>query len=124
MSIQTRGHLGRLALGVIGVSILSLVLFTPSAMAQTATSSGDGLTQIGSFLRSVVRALSGLAGLVATCFFVLGGLSYITSAGNPIALERAKRTLLFASFGLVITIAAFALSDAISNLATQAFGGN
>ncbi len=49
-------------------------------------------------------------------------MSYITSTGNPIALQKAKRTIIFAGMGLAITIAAFALTDMVSNLATKAFG--
>ena len=80
------------------------------------------MQQINTFIKSVIQVIASLAGLVATGFFMLGGLSYITSTGNPIALQKAKRTIVFAGFGLVITIAAFALTDMVSNLATKAFG--
>ena len=97
------------------------IIFPESVMAQ-ATSGGD-VQQINTFIKSVVQIVAGLAGLSATGFFVLGGLSYITSSGNPMALQKAKRTIIFAGLGLAITIAAFALTDMVSNLATKAFGG-
>ena len=95
------------------------IIFPESVMAQTT---GGDVQQINTFIKSVVQIVAGLSGLLATGFFVLGGLSYITSSGNPMALQKAKRTIIFAGLGLAITIAAFALTDMVSNLATKAFG--
>ena len=102
-------------LAILGTAII----FPESVMAQSA---GGDVQQISTFIKSVIQVVASLAGLIATGFFMLGGLSYITSTGNPIALQKAKRTIVFAGFGLVITIAAFALTDMVSNLATKAFG--
>ena len=88
-----------------------------SAGAQTTTAAASAdISGVSNFIQAIIGALAGLAGLVATGFFVIGGLSYITSSGNPMALERAKRTILFAAFGLLITIAAFSLSSIIGDL--------
>lgn len=81
-----------------------------------------GVGQVQNFLQNVITAIAGLAGMVATAFFVVGGLKYITSSGNPQSLERAKRTIFFSAIGLAITIAAFVLSNIISTLASNAFG--
>jgi len=78
---------------------------------------------VENFIRSVIKVVAGLAGLIATGFFVVGGLGYITSSGNPEHLDRSKRTLFWAAIGLAITIGAFVLSNIITDLATSAFGG-
>lgn len=88
------------------------------ALAQTAAPTAD-ISGIANFIRAIINALAALAGLAATGFFVIGGLSYITSSGNPLALERAKRTILFAGFGLAITIAAFWLAGLIGDLGAK-----
>ena len=93
--------------------------FPDIALAQ---SSGD-IGQVQSFIRNVIQAIAGLAGLIATGFFVVGGFGYITSSGNPETLERSKRTILFSGIGLAITIGAFVLSNIVSSLASNAFGG-
>ena len=95
------------------------IIFPEGVLAQSA---GGDVQQISIFIKSVIQVVASLAGLVATGFFMLGGMSYITSTGNPIALQKAKRTIIFAGLGLAITIAAFALTDMVSNLATKAFG--
>lgn len=78
--------------------------------------------QVSTFIKSIIEALAGLAGLVATGYFVIGGFSYITSSGNPQKLEKAKRTITYSGIGLAITIGAFVLSNIIGALATKAFG--
>ena len=83
--------------------------------------SGDA-AQVENFIRSVIQFIAGLAGLIATGFFVVGGFTYITSSGNPEKLDQAKRTLFYSATGLAIVIAAFVISNIVTTLATQAFG--
>lgn len=99
---------------------LSPYVILPSCYANSATAD---VSQVSGFIKTVIEALAGLSGLVAAGFFVVGGLSYITSSGHPQRLERAKRTVIFAAVGLAITIAAFVLSNIISGMASSAFGG-
>lgn len=90
--------------------------------AQPAFAATAGVSNVENFIRSVITVLAGLAGLVATGFFVVGGFSYITSSGNPEHLDRAKRTILYSAIGLAITVGAFVLSNIVTTLATNAFG--
>ena len=92
-------------------------LFSPPAFA----ASGD-VAQVQDFIRNVIKLIAGLAGLIATGFFVAGGFTYITSSGNPENLDKAKRTLFYSASGLAIVIAAFVISNIVTTIATQAFG--
>ena len=96
---------------------LPLFLAEP-AFAQTA-----GVSNVENFIRNIITVLAGLAGLVATGFFVVGGFTYITSSGNPEQLDKAKRTLTWSAIGLAIVIGAFILAQIVTTIATQAFGG-
>ena len=103
---------------------LMLVIGLPIIVSGVALAQEPGgVGQVESFIRSVIKVIAGLAGLIATGFFVLGGFGYITSSGNPEVLERSKRTLLFSGIGLSITIGAFVISNIVAELATNAFGG-
>ena len=99
--------------------VIGLVGFNSNVLA----ASNANVSSIDTFIRSIITALTGIAGLIATGFFVLGGFKYITSSGNPHNLEHAKRTLVFSALGLAITIGAFVLSNIITGLASSAFGG-
>jgi hypothetical protein len=99
------------------VAMGSLILLAPVASAATAD-----VSQVEDFIRNVIKVVAGLAGLIATGFFVVGGFGYITSSGNPENLDRAKRTLLWSGIGLAIVIAAFVISNIIVTIATNSFG--
>jgi len=101
----------------ITVAIGSLLVLSPDALA----ADGD-VAQVEDFIRNIIKVVAGLAGLVATGFFVVGGFGYITSSGNPEHLDRAKRTLLWSGIGLAIVIAAFVISNIIVTIATNSFG--
>ncbi len=105
------------------LAIIPLSLITAINLEGTVFAANAQMGQVDSFIRSVITALTGIAGLVATGFFVLGGFKYITSSGNPHNLEHAKRTIVFSALGLAIAIAAFVLSNIVTSLASSAFGG-
>jgi len=100
------------------VAIGAMFLLVPSVSAESAD-----VTQVQNFIRDIIKVVAGLAGLVATGFFVVGGFGYITSSGNPEHLDRSKRTLLWSGIGLAIVIAAFVISNIIVTIATNSFGG-
>ena len=101
--------------------LLTGLIIAHPAFAQAVTS-GSSVTQIETFIKSIVSVLVTLAGSVAVVFFVIGGFRYITSTGNPESLEKAKHTIIYSGIGLTIALGAFVLMNIISQLATSAFG--
>lgn len=85
-------------------------------------------TEIENFTHDTLTTLIVLAGLATAFFLIRGGYLYITSTGNPAALEEAKRTIRNALIGLVVVVGASVLSSllsrAFSEPATSALGQN
>jgi TRAP-type C4-dicarboxylate transport system permease small subunit len=104
------------------ITALIMSLGLPFVLAPPVFAATGDVGSVQSFIRSIIQVIAGIAGLVATGFFVVGGFSYITSSGNPEHLEKAKRTLLYSATGLAIVIAAFVISNIVTDLATNAFG--
>lgn len=104
------------------IATLVIMLGLPIIMSGDVYAATAGIGNVENFIRNVITAIAGLAGLVATGFFVAGGFTYITSSGNPEQLDKAKRTLTWSAIGLAIVIAAFVISNIVTTLATQAFG--
>jgi len=104
------------------IILLVVALGAPLVLAAPAYAATGDISQVENFIRSIIKVVAGLAGLVATGFFVAGGFTYITSSGNPEQLDKAKRTLTWSAIGLAIVIAAFVISNIVTTLATQAFG--
>lgn len=106
----------------IKIVALLVAMGLPFLLAPPALAATGDVGQVEDFIRNVIKVIAGLAGLVATGFFVVGGFGYITSSGNPEHLDRSKRTLLWSGIGLAIVIAAFVISNIITTIATNAFG--
>ena len=57
----------------------------------------------------ILNSIIAVSGLVAVVFVVIGGINYITSTGDASKLEKAKKTILYATIGLVICALSFAI---------------
>ena len=80
------------------------------------------VSKVQNFITSIVQTLVLLAGTLATAFFVWGGVRYITSSGNPETLEGAKKTIIYSAIGLTICLAAFVITNIVTQLAQGSFG--
>ena len=58
-----------------------------------------------------------LVGTLAVFFIVFSGIKFLTSGGDPIKVERAKKTMTYAIIGLVIVLLSFVMIRVISTLA-------
>jgi hypothetical protein len=58
---------------------------------------------------TILQIVFGIAGGVALIIFMLAGLKYITSRGDPSAVAKAKNTILYAIIGLIVTAFAFTI---------------
>jgi glucose uptake protein GlcU len=52
-----------------------------------------------------------LAGTIAVIVIIVGGITYVTAAGNSSNITKAKNMLLYSVVGLVIVIAAYAITN-------------
>ncbi len=102
----------------IPASIMTWLMMASPVLAQS-----EDVGKIQSFIQSVIQVLVTMSGLVAAGFIVWGGIGYITSSGNPEALEKSKKTILYSAIGLVLVLGAFVISNVVSDLASTSFGG-
>jgi len=99
----------------LGVSLLLTLLWAGPAFA------ADDVGKVQNFITNIITVLVTLAGLVAVVFFVLGGFSYITSSGNPERLDRAKQTIMYSGIGLAVALAAYVLTNIVTQIAQKSF---
>ena len=79
--------------------------------------------EVDHFASDAMTAILALAGTAVVFFLVRGGYLYITSTGDPAALEDAKRTIRNALIGLVLVIAAAFMSNLLSQSLTESSTG-
>lgn len=67
----------------------------------------------------IIRALFGVVGLLALLFFIIGGVIWLTSGGNPDKIKKGGKTLLWATMGLVVIFMSYLILAFVFDI----FGG-
>lgn len=68
---------------------------------------GGNATGFTSSLSSILKAIIGVMGIFCVIFVIVGGVQYMTSAGDTSKVEKAKKTILYAVIGLIVCALAF-----------------
>ncbi len=80
-----------------------------SVKAASGCSSGGNLPELSNVIQSIVNGVIAVAGTVAVIFVVVGGINYMTSAGDTQKTIKARNTILYACIGLAICALAFVI---------------
>ncbi|HTE22121.1 MAG TPA: pilin [Candidatus Limnocylindria bacterium] len=72
-----------------------------------------------SYITPAVATICGLASLACVFFLVNGGIHYITSSGDPLKLEQAKKIIKNALVGLTLVLAAATLTGILNHAYTS-----
>jgi len=74
------------------------------------------LTELQFIFGNIVEVVLALAGIVLFIMLLMGGFKYITSGGDPKAVEAAKKTLTYAIGGLILIVLAYLFLKFIATL--------
>ncbi len=106
-------------------SIVGLLTFAPSALAQISKSAPVTLnnplriTSLQELLVAILNILVILAIPVIVFFIIYSGFLYVTAKGNAAQIEQATRSLTYAIVGGVLIIGAVAIAEIVKNLVTS-----
>ena len=82
----------------------------PGTIAYESNGCGDGGSdQLPTVIQNILDSVILVSGIVAVVFVVIGGVQYMTSAGDPGKVKKARDTILYACIGLVICVLAFVI---------------
>lgn len=82
-------------------------------------------TNFTTYLKALFPFLLSVAAVLAFVMIVIGGIFYITSAGNPAAVSSAKDRIKAAIIGLLIAVSSYLIINAINpNLLNLDFSGS
>lgn len=75
----------------------------------------DGLSKfIWTVALNIIEMILHIVGYIAVGFIIFGGFKYMTSAGSPDGMVKARKTITNAIVGLLISIFSIALVNVIS----------
>lgn len=74
------------------------------------------LSDLTGIFENAVGAILSLAGIVLFVLLITGGIKYITSGGDPKAVEGAKKTITYAIGGLLVILLSYLILVLIENI--------
>jgi hypothetical protein len=90
-------------------------------LIQLALSAGTGADQVNipkisadQVLHNGLNIVYFLAGTIAVIIIIIGGITFVTSAGNSAGVTKAKNMILYAVVGLVVVLGAFVITNFVS----------
>lgn len=93
------------------------------SIAYESNGCGGGNTdELPTVIQNILNSIIALSGVVAVVFVVIGGVQYMTSAGDPGKAKRAKDTILYACIGLIICALAFVIVNWTISIINNATG--
>ena len=138
--ILSRGDPGKVATGkkaltqaFIGLAIVMLanvilntirIALGGASLAENCTVEGTCVSNVDQMVIGAINWVISIVGVVSAIFVVYGGISYMTSAGDPGKLKKAKDTILYACIGLIIVALAWIISGFVSGLIRDANNSN
>lgn len=88
-----------------------------------AAGCGDKDRDITPLITTILNTVIGITGIIAVIFVIIGGINYMTSAGDAGKVKKARDTILYACIGLVICALSFAIVNwVISGVSGQSGG--
>jgi len=68
---------------------------------------------IGQLLESIANSITTVVGAIAVIMFIIAGVLFVTSAGNPDQVTKAKSFLKYAIIGFIIALIASTLVQVV-----------
>lgn len=75
------------------------------------TPDSDEETALQTKIKSVLETIFLWIGIISVIVIVIGGIKYMTSTGDAAKIKSAKSTIMYAVIGLIVTLAAFAITE-------------
>jgi Type IV secretion system pilin len=91
--------------------LLSLLAFSLIFLGVSSPALAMSANDVANFSSQAIQFMVGISVIVSTLFVIRAGYMYISSTGNPEAVEKAKKALKNSLLGLVIVLSAAVISS-------------
>ena len=80
-----------------------------SEEVKRAAGCSGGSDQLPTAIQGILNAIILILGIVAVIAIIIGGVTFMTSTGNPEKIKQARNTILYAVIGLIICVLSFVI---------------
>jgi hypothetical protein len=102
---------------LFSLTLLGLFLFTSPVLADSAElTSPISAKTFCELLTQIATAVGALVASLGTIFIIWSGILYLTSAGSPEKINKAKTALTYAIIGIVVGVLATTIVEVIKNV--------
>jgi hypothetical protein len=101
---------------IFSIIIVSLFFVASTALAVTIPNPLTGVNNFGDLLTKIAQGVGTLIASLGTIMIIVAGILYLTSAGSPERMGKAKTALIYAIAGIVIGLAATAIVQIIKDI--------
>ena len=101
-----------IVLATIGVLVLPIVAqaaVTPFSVEDVGASVGLESSDLKETVINIIQWVLGILALVAIVLIILGGVTWMTAAGNDEKVDKAKKIISAAVIGLIVVLLAWAI---------------
>lgn len=102
------------------ISTIRYALLRNSSLSCDPITGNGCLQETNTLISNTIQWFIAMAGIVSAIFVVYGGISYITSSGEPSKLQSAKQMIIYALIGLAIVGFAEAITAFVSDMIRNA----
>lgn len=118
---------------IVSVSMIVIALALPFAIVHAGDTTlvnpiggtaqnPSGVSDVPSLLGNVLRALFGVLGSIALLMFIYGGFMWLTSGGVPEKIKKGQDTMVWATLGIAVVFASYAIVSFVINALTKTGG--
>jgi len=108
-------------MSIVVLSLLALPLAVGAQNANGYFGNGNfgnptgGGTDLIAMIQSIIQIILGFLGIIAVLIILWGGFIWMTAAGDPDKVDKAKKMIYSGIIGLVIIFAAYAIAYFVIN---------
>ncbi|MGB2762554.1 MAG: hypothetical protein WBC21_03380 [Minisyncoccales bacterium] len=94
------------------------ILFTPLIIQGVEIENPLDCATIDCIIISIVSFIFYIALAIAPIMFIIAGLAFVTAAGDPVKIQKAKDIVLWTVIGLVIVLLSYGIINVIKEIFT------
>lgn len=106
----------------LGLLLLPISAFAQDSAADVATAAGFSTGSVLTTIGTIISVILGFVGVIFLLLLIYSGFVWMTAGGEEEKIKKAKRTLINATIGIIITFSAYAIASFIMNAIADATG--